>query len=360
MELPLEPDNERERIQALKDSRLLDSDKEAVFDNLTSLIKQVFDVPVVAISLIDKNQQWFKSIQGLDISATSREVSFCGHVVYQGKPLVVTNAHEDPRFYDNPLVSEEPGIAFYAGVPIRYAYRGKTYHIGTICIIDRVPRSFSADELSTLKKFAFQLEALIEMRLPAMKFEQLTKQLTKDSIELMDVENSIRNLHSLSETDLLTDLPNRRYLNRLVKEGWFNDSRQKSICLMMLDLDNFKTVNDLQGHYAGDNVLKSIAFGLNSLLRINEDHICRLGGDEFVLVTYNQDEAGIEAVANKILQYFSEIPEKPVFKGVTFSIGGCVTSNRSHSLDDLLKQADEQLYKAKKDGKNCFVYEELD
>lgn len=360
MELPLEPDNERERIQALKDSRLLNSDKEAVFDNLTSLIRQVFDVPIVAISLVDKTKQWFKSIEGLYASETNRDVSFCGHVVYQGKPLIVTNAHEDKRFHDNPLVSDEPGIAFYVGVPIRYAYRGKSYHIGTVCIIDRVPRSFSEEELSTLKKFAFQLEALIEMRLPAMKFEQLTHQLANDSVELMDVENRIRDMHSLSETDLLTNLPNRRYLDRQAKESWFNDSRQKTICLMTLHLDNFKNLNNSQGQYIGDNLFKSMAFGLNKLLRNNEDHICRLGGDELVLVTYNQDQASIEAVATKILNFLSELTEKPLFKEVTISIGSCLTSNKSHSLDDLLQQADEQLYKVKTDSKNCFGYTELD
>lgn len=197
METPANPDNENERIEALKSSQLLDSPREAVFDNLTSLMSQSFNVPVVAIALVDEAKQWYKSIQGLNICETSREVSFCGHAVYQSKPLVVPNAHEDKRFYDNPLVKEAPNIAFYAGVPLRYVYKEKVYLIGTVCLIDYVPRSFSAEELEMLKSFAFQLESLIEMRLPAQKYVELTQKLSKDSIELQDLENNILDLQTI-------------------------------------------------------------------------------------------------------------------------------------------------------------------
>ncbi len=110
MEFSLQRKNESERIEALKSSQLLGSEKEAVFDNLTSLMSQLFNVPVVALSLIDEARQWFKSIQGLNIFETKREISFCDHVIYQGKPLMIKNALEDERFYDNPLVKGEPNI----------------------------------------------------------------------------------------------------------------------------------------------------------------------------------------------------------------------------------------------------------
>lgn len=356
MELPPIPENEQERLNALRSSKLLDTDKEAVFDNLTSLVKQVFNVPVAAISLVDEARQWFKSIQGLDVNETNREISFCAHVVSLGEPLIIMNAQDDERFYDNPLVVDEPYISFYAGVPIRYFYRGKTHHIGTLCIIDKVSRNFSEVELIMLKRFAFQLESLIEMRLPAQKFEQLIKQFSKDSITLVDIENNLQYLHNLSETDLLTELPNRRYLERLIKETWHDDLRKKSICLMMLDLDNFKKVNDHKGHHVGDKVLKKVATELNNLLRVNEDFICRFGGDEFVLITFSSNIPDIEAIANKILNYFTEIQQDPLMEGISVSIGAYITSEKTHSLKFLLKEADEQLYKAKDSGKNRFLF----
>jgi diguanylate cyclase (GGDEF)-like protein len=356
MEVPAKPENEQERLNALRSSQLLDTDKEAVFDNLTSLVKHVFNVPVAAISLVDEARQWFKSIQGLDVDETNREISFCAHVVSLGEPLIIVNAQEDERFYDNPMVIDDPYIVFYAGVPIRYFYRGKTHHIGTLCIIDEVPRSFSDDELIMLKRFAFQLEAIIEMRLPAQKFEQLIKQFSKDSITLVDIENNLRYLQNLSETDLLTDLPNRRYLDRLIKETWYHDLRKKSICLMMLDLDNFKNINDHKGHHVGDKVLKKVSTELNNLLRVNEDFICRFGGDEFVLITYSSNIPDIEAIANKILNYFSETQQDPLMEDITVSIGAYITSDKSHSLELLLKEADEQLYRAKGSGKNRFLF----
>lgn len=352
MEIPSKPENEQERLNALRNSKLLDTDKEAVFDNLTSLVKQVFDVPVAAISLVDEARQWFKSIQGIEIHQTSREISFCAHVVSLGEPLVILNAQQDKRFYDNPLVINDPYIMFYVGVPIRYAYRKKTYHIGTLCITDKQARNFSEEQLKMLKRFAFQLEAIIEMRLPAQKFEQLIKQISADTLQLKDIEKNLYYLQNLSETDLLTNLPNSRYLSRLIKETWYEDPRKKNICFMMLEVNNFHTINEKKKRYVGENVLKKVASGLHSLLRLNEDHICRLGGDEFVLVTYNQSIPEIETITDKILDYFFEKQNDPVFKGINIYIGAYLTADKSNSFERLLKEANDQIYKAKEYGKN--------
>lgn len=298
MEIPAQPHNENQRIAALKATQLLDSDREAVFDNLTMLVSQYFDVPVVAISLVDQARQWFKSIQGLDVCETGRDESFCGHVVFQGRPIVVNDAREDDRFFDNPLVKGSPNIVFYAGVPLRFAYKGEVYYLGSLCIIDYVKRDMPPESLTALKRFTFLLESLVESRLPAQKFELLSQQLHNESIELRDLEDNIRHLKTVSETDLLTELPNRRFLNRILDDSWYGDKRHKNICLMMIDLDNFKQVIDKQGHQVGDVILKKVALGLKSVIRIDEDILCRFGGDEFVLLSFNQNEEGIMALAD--------------------------------------------------------------
>lgn len=359
MEIPRRPENEDKRLEALNATKLLDSSKEAVFDNLTLLVSQFFDVPIVAISLIDEVRQWFKSIQGLDVCETCRDISFCGHVIYKGSPIIISDARVDQRFYDNPLVKNSPNIVFYAGVPIRYAYKGEVYYLGTLCIIDYLKRSFSPEELEMLGRFAFLLESLIETRLPAQKFDALSRQLATESIELKDLEDNIRHLQTVSETDLLTELPNRRYLKRILEDTWYGDMRQKNICLMMIDLDNFKQVNDAHGHHVGDVILKNVAQGLKSLVRLGEDTLCRFGGDEFILVSFNQQPEGLTALAQKILRHFIDSPAHADFRDITVSIGGCISTDKAHDFETLLKSADAQLYKAKADGKNQFEFEEL-
>ncbi len=359
MESPHTPANETERLEALNASQLLDSSKEAVFDNLTLLVSKYFDIPIVAISLVDEVRQWFKSIQGLDVCETCRDISFCGHVIYQGSPLLIPDARTDNRFFDNPLVTDSPNIVFYAGIPIRYAYKGQVYNLGTLCVIDHVKRSFSPEDLEILGRFAFLLESLIETRLPAKKFAALSSQLGRDSIEIEDIQDNIRHLQTVSETDLLTELPNRRYLKRILDEDWFNDMRQKNICLMIIDLDNFKQVNDLHGHHLGDMILKNVAHGLKSLVRMGQDTLCRFGGDEFILVSFNQDLNGYATMAEKILDHFLEQPVHADFEDITVSIGACITSDKTRVFDDLLQIADTKLYQAKAEGKNKVEFEEL-
>lgn len=175
MEAPEIPSDEQERLAALFALELLDSEPEAVFDNLTELVADTFDIPIVAISLIDESRQWFKSIQGLDVCETERDISFCGHAIYHKTPLVIENAAEDERFKDNPLVTGPPYIVFYAGVPLRYRFNNHEFLLGTLCIIDHKVRTLSELELKRLQMFAYQVESLIGLRLSSRRLEQANK-----------------------------------------------------------------------------------------------------------------------------------------------------------------------------------------
>ncbi len=131
------PANEHERLQALYDLRILDTEPEDRFDNLVCEVKKRCDVPIAVISLIDKDRQWFKSCVGLDIKETTRDVAFCAYAILNDEPLIIQNALLDPRFAENPLVVGPPYIRFYTGFPIR-SPEGQI--IGTLCIIDTKPR----------------------------------------------------------------------------------------------------------------------------------------------------------------------------------------------------------------------------
>lgn len=161
MKIPNIPECEAARLQALTSLNLLDTEPEEAYEAITSLVKTFFDVPIVAISLVDAERQWFKSIQGLDVCETSREVSFCGHAILQNEILVVEDALLDKRFAENPLVLEAPKIRFYAGCPLQSR---NGYKVGTLCIIDTKPRQMNIEQLQHLKKFAALIEQEFFMR----------------------------------------------------------------------------------------------------------------------------------------------------------------------------------------------------
>lgn len=157
------PKDEALRIKNLHDLAILDTPPEARFDQITQEAKTYFGVPIAVISLVDTNRQWFKSCTGLDVCETSRDVSFCGHTILTYSPLVVEDALQDERFADNPLVTGEPFIRFYAGFPLVYPDKTK---LGTLCIIDTKPRVFTENEVDKLVDLAkrAQAELLVTLR----------------------------------------------------------------------------------------------------------------------------------------------------------------------------------------------------
>lgn len=130
------PKDEAERLAELHSLQMLDTPKEERFDRITRVTKTLFNVPIVLISLIDVNRQWFKSCIGLPVSETPRGVSFCAHALLMEDILYIPDSHLDERFSDNPLVTGEPYVRFYTGMPLR-GPTGKK--LGTLCIIDHVP-----------------------------------------------------------------------------------------------------------------------------------------------------------------------------------------------------------------------------
>lgn len=154
------PATDDERLATLHALDILDTGPEPPFGELVELAAFVAHTPIAALTLVDRDRQWFKSSIGLDVRETGRDVSFCGHVVAAGYTIVVPNALEDERFRDNPLVTGELGIRFYAGAPLEVD--GQL--VGTLCVIDQRPRTFLSDERRAIEILARQASAQLELR----------------------------------------------------------------------------------------------------------------------------------------------------------------------------------------------------
>ncbi|MGH1488048.1 MAG: GAF domain-containing protein [Acidimicrobiales bacterium] len=155
------PLNESDRLEALDSCGLLDSDPEVGFDSIARHAAQLAQAPTALISLVSEDRQWFKARYGFGGQETPRDLAFCAHAILDEDPLVVEDATLDERFRDNPLVTDFPHIRFYAGFPIHGA-QGHT--LGTLCVIDTVPRSLDGDQLEMLTALAMQVDAQIELR----------------------------------------------------------------------------------------------------------------------------------------------------------------------------------------------------
>jgi len=155
------PKNEGERLKALKDLRILDTPAEAQYDAFTRLASELAGTRIATISLVDEERQWFKSVRGLPIRETARNISLCTHVVESGRALIVPDTLLDERFRDNPLVTGDPFLRFYAGLPLTTT---EGYTIGTLCVMDQQPHTLSARQRSGLESIATALTAVLESR----------------------------------------------------------------------------------------------------------------------------------------------------------------------------------------------------
>lgn len=186
------PTNEAARMQVLKAYDVLDTPAEAAFDDLTLLASQICDTPVALFTLIDGDRQWFKSAVGVEVTETPRDVSFCAHAITQSDLFIIPDAAKDIRFADNPFVTSDPNIRFYAGAPLITA---DGYALGTLCALDQKPRDLSPQQQDALRALSRLAMAQLELRRTLKQLREL--QTLRDNLTQMIVHDLRTPLTSL-------------------------------------------------------------------------------------------------------------------------------------------------------------------
>ena len=172
------PTNDSERLAALYRYDILDTESEAEFDDFTRLAAQICGVPMALISLVDRDRQWFKSRFGFDATEGARDVSFCGHAILGREVFEISDATHDKRFLDNPAVTEDPNLRFYAGAPL-LTRNGSA--IGTLCVFDSQPRTLTAEQIQALEALSRQVIRQLDLRLLVRREKELNRELARQS-----------------------------------------------------------------------------------------------------------------------------------------------------------------------------------
>lgn len=241
---PPTPQDEDERLDALRRYHVLDTAAEEQFDRLAHLAAFVCHAPIALVSLVDKDRQWFKSRVGLETTETPRAEAFCAHAILGPDLLVVPDALVDLRFSSNPLVTGPLRVRFYAGAPL---VTPEGHAVGTLSVLDTDPRRLDEGRAGALRSLAAQAVVLLEMRRQSADLARLAEAL---SIEVKERRRS-ESLRAYEAThDALTGLANRALFLEHLRRQVAHAERHPNyrFALLFADLDDFKVVNDRLGH----------------------------------------------------------------------------------------------------------------
>ena len=343
---------EHRRLEAVRSTGLLDTGPEQAYDDLVQLAACICQVPISLVTLVDEHRLWLKAKVGVPISEVPRDFSFCSFTIQQDGLFVIPDTLEDPRYATNISVTGAPCIRFYAGYPLSTSSGEK---LGSLCIVDCVPRELNADQQMAMQVLGRQVTAQIELkqRLDALHTALQQKQLTEVALQSSQrmLESANTQLLQQSLTDSLTGLDNRRAFE-IALDREFQRSRRSTapLSLLMLDIDSFKSFNDSYGHVQGDEVLRRVGSLIYACSR-ESDITARYGGEEFIIILPDTtSEQALHLAARLNAAISTEVWN---LRQITTSIGVATLDTNMLTHYALVNAADQALYQAKNSGKNC-------
>ena len=341
--------NETARLQALSEYKILDTVQEEAYDGIVHLAKIICAMPMVGISFVDRRREWFKSKIGIEFREIPRGISLSAYALNDTSPLVINDTSHDERFSSNPIVTSSPHTRFYSGIPLVVK---SGYVLGTLHVMDRVPRKLEHLQMETLCSLALQVTQFLELRHRLALLEKYFEERQRYEQQLKETNAK---LELLAITDELSGLGNRRafeeYLQREVSRA---HRYKRPLSLLLMDIDHFKKYNDMFGHPAGDELLKDAAMLFNKCTRAG-DSISRYGGDEFAAILSDTRRSEAKKLAERVRKKVEKTLGR--HSSVTISIGIGDLDSRSTSTTKLIAATDRALYRAKQDGRNraCHV-----
>jgi diguanylate cyclase (GGDEF)-like protein len=312
--------NEAQRQRDLERQGVLDHPEDEHFNRLVQLACTVLETPIALISLVDRDRQWFLARHGLEATETPREMAFCAHAIASDETLVVPDARQDPRFCTNPLVTTDPKIRFYAGTPLQSR---DGHNLGTLCVIDRLPRNFSANQVRLLEDLAQLVLRELELR----------RQATINPI---------------------TGLANRiSFLEQAKPELERTREAGGSLALLAVEIDHFNQIRNRWGQEASDRALANVADLLRSQL-CPKDLIGQIGDQEFAMLMVDGNLDSAMERAEAIRCGIAELGGVFRASGHQLHISGGLTllAPMDGDAQELLLRAERALFLAQGNGHN--------
>jgi diguanylate cyclase (GGDEF)-like protein len=308
------------------------------FERITRLARRALNVPVAAITCIGGEKQWFKSVAGWAVTELPISHSLCPLTMEENRICVVNDTQADKRTKEHPLVVRKPNFRFYAGYPLQET---TGLAVGTLCVFDTKPREFSEEQLCSLHDLG-----------EIARQELLANQLSDAQAQLISKLGAARREAMF---DPLTRVWNRRGSTALLRSAMQKAKEQDSdISVCLLDIDNFKDINDTYGHQAGDQVLRKLAAMLVSSVRA-DDLVCRYGGDEFLLILPDTGPEDAVRIAERCRRTVSESPVQIREGALSARVSiGLAARHRGSEItaEELITQIDNALLACKREGRN--------
>jgi diguanylate cyclase (GGDEF)-like protein len=355
---------ERRRLQALAEYDILDTPPEVIFDELARIAASICETPIALVSLIDGRRQWFKAKVGLEATETPREFAFCAHAIHGVEPFIVPNTLEDPRFATNPLVTSDPAIRFYAGAPL-ITPDGQA--LGTLCVIDRVPRELSPDRIEALQLLSRHVVAQLELR---KRVSELSRTNVRRGLQIGDLQQTRARLDgliqeqgvkltNLAQYSAQTGLANRAlFLTRLQEQLQAAAPQIAPVTVFVLDMQRFAFVSETLGQSHLDEFLRQVAHRLMKIFPRGEQ-IAHLEADRFAAFTpaapsVQEAAALLDGQLLPALSAPYTIEDQEL--RVAFKVGIAIATPEDRSAELILRRAKAALLKAKESEEAYAVF----